>query len=687
VNGSTISLTARTTGSSTNYSLSVSSATSNPQYFSSPSFTLGESGSSLTGGSNGSTSYDTGTITASVNGVYASANWGQGSTANTVASALASAIQNAAGSFLNASSNGGVVTLTSTSSGYWSISVSVNDTNPNFSSASFSATSSGMNPAGYTAETAYSYNIGYDGVNNTTSLTDSVMGTWNYSYGTLNRLSATLQVSGGLYNGLYGCWTYDGFGDRTMEAVSGTPCANSPTPTSWAHYNASNQITGTGQMPTGDDYDAAGDVTNDGTNAYLYDGAGRICAAENLSTGGLTGYIYDGEGNRVAKGSLSSFSCNLSSNGFSIANAYTLGFGGEQLTETNGAGHFYHTNVFAGGALLATYGGSDTYFALTDWQGTKRAETGVGGCLSTWSSLPFGNSLTPSGNCPDATEHHYTGKIHDSETGNDDFGARYYASTAARWLSPDWAAAAEAVPYASFTSPQTLNLYAFVGNNPLSDVDPDGHEAGRVLCSDGVAGQCGVGTCPGCGEIFSSDTLNTTPDPTDAEVQAEHNAQDQLTHMSRQAIIRASKQFHFDAVDFEETVVAAGSNAQVDPNVLVGLGYRESSLNPSAENGGLYQLQGSMLKDLGISSKDIDNYHVQIPGVAGKMASNISYFSGSLDLGIAAWTLGTHGTEKLLNFGGMRSVRSALLSRAHPEYGEVGEDYIDMIESFVEDGR
>ncbi|HTW80609.1 MAG TPA: hypothetical protein VME23_13770, partial [Terracidiphilus sp.] len=154
-NGSTISLTARTTGSSTNYSLSVSSATSNPQYFSSPSFTLGESGSSLTGGSNGSTSYDTGTITASVNGVYASANWGQGSTPNTIASALASAIQNAAGSFLSASSNGGVVTLTSTSSGYWPISVSVNDTNPNFSSASFSATSSGMNPAGYTAETAY----------------------------------------------------------------------------------------------------------------------------------------------------------------------------------------------------------------------------------------------------------------------------------------------------------------------------------------------------------------------------------------------------------------------------------------------------------------------------------------------------------------------------------------------------
>lgn len=435
--------------------------------------------------------------------MQASASWGQGSTASTLASALASALQTADGAFLTASSSGGVVTITSLNSQYWAISVSVTDTNSNFSSASFSASASGMSPAGYTPETAYSYNVGYDGVGNTTALTDSVMGGWSYSYDTLNRLVATGQVSSGPYNGQYGCWTYDGFGNRTMEAISGTPCTNSPAPTSWAHFNSGNQITGTGQMTAGDYYDAAGDVTNDGTNAYLYDGAGRICAAKNLTTGALTGYIYDGEGNRVAKGSLSSFSCNPSSNGFSLTTQYILGLGGEQLTELNGSNQWQHTNAFAGGALLATYEGSDTYFNLTDWQGTKRAETGAGGCISTWSSLPFGNNLTPSGNCPDATEHHYTGKIHDSETGNDDFGARYYSGTAARWLSPDWAAAAEAVPYATFTSPQTLNLYVFVGNNPLSSVDPDGHQDYRVISDTGVIGatdgQFGLGGNPSIG--------------------------------------------------------------------------------------------------------------------------------------------------------------------------------------------
>ena len=50
------------------------------------------------------------------------------------------------------------------------------------------------------------------------------------------------------------------------------------------------------------------------------------------------------------------------------------------------------------------------------------------------------------------------GKVRDSEIGNDDFGARDDADTAGRWLSPDWAAAAEAVPRASYGCPHTLNL-------------------------------------------------------------------------------------------------------------------------------------------------------------------------------------------------------------------------------------
>jgi RHS repeat-associated protein len=68
-----------------------------------------------------------------------------------------------------------------------------------------------------------------------------------------------------------------------------------------------------------------------------------------------------------------------------------------------------------------------------------------------------------------------TGKERDTESGNDYFPARYYSSSMGRWLSPDWSAKYEPVPYAKLDNPQTLNLYAYVMNNPLTRFDPDGH--------------------------------------------------------------------------------------------------------------------------------------------------------------------------------------------------------------------
>jgi RHS repeat-associated protein len=79
----------------------------------------------------------------------------------------------------------------------------------------------------------------------------------------------------------------------------------------------------------------------------------------------------------------------------------------------------------------------------------------------------------------------YTGKERDTESGNDYFGARYYASSMGRFMSPDWSAKAEPVPYAKLDDPQSLNLYAYVANNPLTRRDLDGHV---------VALGCAVGT-------------------------------------------------------------------------------------------------------------------------------------------------------------------------------------------------
>jgi RHS repeat-associated protein len=76
----------------------------------------------------------------------------------------------------------------------------------------------------------------------------------------------------------------------------------------------------------------------------------------------------------------------------------------------------------------------------------------------------------------DGTGSRYTGKERDAESGLDYFGARYYASSMGRFMSPDWAAQEEPVPYAKMDDPQSLNLYSYVLNNPLSHTDPDGHD-------------------------------------------------------------------------------------------------------------------------------------------------------------------------------------------------------------------
>ena len=69
----------------------------------------------------------------------------------------------------------------------------------------------------------------------------------------------------------------------------------------------------------------------------------------------------------------------------------------------------------------------------------------------------------------------FTGKERDRETGLDYFGARYYSGAQGRFTTPDWSTTSQPVPYADLRNPQSLNLYAYVGNNPLTHRDPDGH--------------------------------------------------------------------------------------------------------------------------------------------------------------------------------------------------------------------
>jgi len=44
-----------------------------------------------------------------------------------------------------------------------------------------------------------------------------------------------------------------------------------------------------------------------------------------------------------------------------------------------------------------------------------------------------------------------------------------------RFMTPDWAARPTSVPYAVFGDPQSLNLYTYVRNDPVTNADADGH--------------------------------------------------------------------------------------------------------------------------------------------------------------------------------------------------------------------
>jgi RHS repeat-associated protein len=111
-----------------------------------------------------------------------------------------------------------------------------------------------------------------------------------------------------------------------------------------------------------------------------------------------------------------------------------------------------------------------TFFTHSDWLGTERVRTDMTGtnCESI-ASLPFGNGQSITGTCGDVSPLHFTSKERDSESGLDNFGARYDSSSLGRFMSVD--PSRESV---SPANPQSWNRYAYALNNPLAYVDRNG---------------------------------------------------------------------------------------------------------------------------------------------------------------------------------------------------------------------
>ena len=176
--------------------------------------------------------------------------------------------------------------------------------------------------------------------------------------------------------------------------------------------------------------------------------------------------LDDGDGRRVYKSSGKLYRYGPEASG-----------GSEILAETDGSGTVTTEYVYFGGKRIAMLpaAGSPQYY-VEDFLGSSRVVTQSNGVVCYDADFtPFGGDISYTNSCPAQNNYKFEGKERDTETGNDDFGARYYTWRFGRWLSADWSSVPVAVPYANLTNPQTLNLYAMVADDPESFADLDGH--------------------------------------------------------------------------------------------------------------------------------------------------------------------------------------------------------------------
>jgi RHS repeat-associated protein len=289
--------------------------------------------------------------------------------------------------------------------------------------------------------------------------------TQKFTYDALNRIATgASQATSGSY-----CWgqsyTIDAWAN--LYQIAPTQCSSgglSQTAT------VKNQLTGFG-------YDAAGNMISNGSTSYVYDSEGRLQYLNN--SGNKESYLYDGDGQRVAKctSTGSSNTCAVGSTG----TLYFRDLAGETYMEQDLSGNFQNEFIFFnGGRVARSDSGHAVHYYFHNHLTSTEVVTNALGATPPEQDVDY----TPYGQIQDGTasEHYlFTGKERDSESGLDEFGARYYGSSLGRFMTPDWATAPTDVPYASFGNPQSLNLYSYVNNNPTTTRDPDGHETQDTL--------------------------------------------------------------------------------------------------------------------------------------------------------------------------------------------------------------
>jgi len=228
-------------------------------------------------------------------------------------------------------------------------------------------------------------------------------------------------------------------------------------------------------------YDANGNITNDGVNIYVYDYNNRLISATNPSSpagsSGPTAYAYDPSGQRIKVATATTTTIYPTQ---FYNSASSLPAGNTTITK----------HIFANNVDIATVQGSGAaakvYYATTDSLNSSTIMTDSTGTIAeTMDYFPFGeirldtHPSTSSGSSAFSEQKKYIGQEYDPDTGLNYLNARYYNSTLARFISQDpmsWN-----FDQAWLSDPQAQNAYSYGRNNPLIYADSDGKRAELIV--------------------------------------------------------------------------------------------------------------------------------------------------------------------------------------------------------------
>lgn len=311
----------------------------------------------------------------------------------------------------------------------------------------------------------YNYNqtVGGNTVNNgqIQGITDTRGNAFStsYTYDVLGRLAQGQTLDLTSANTWKLSWVYDRYGNRSQQnLLGGTISTTAPQLTI---DPTTNRITTGGYSN-----DVAGNLQADGLgNTYTYDGENRATAVNGATP---ATYSYDGNGLRVKK----------------VVGSTTTNyiFSGSKVIAEYANGALSARYVYAGSQLLATIASGAATYHYPDHL-SSRLETNASGTVTrTFGHLPFGENWYETGT---AIKQKFTSYERDSESGLDYAMFRYDSSRLGRFMTADPLAGSAA-------DPQSLNRYAYVGNDPVNFVDPLGLQVCPWLAPDDID-KCGGG--------------------------------------------------------------------------------------------------------------------------------------------------------------------------------------------------